>query len=66
MQLTPQLEAHIRKLGTVRLRKIDVASWKSEVSRQFKIRRLPTLHLYDGTRLVLDDSRQVLRTLDSQ
>jgi len=59
------LEALIRKLGTVRLRKIDVVSWQSEVSKQFHIRRLPRLHLYDGTRLVTDDTRQVLQTLSS-
>jgi hypothetical protein len=40
--------------------------WQSAVSRQFNIHRLPTLQLYDGTRLVSGDTRQVLRTLDSQ
>jgi hypothetical protein len=59
------LEARIRQLGTIRLRKIDVASWQSEVARQFKIHRLPTLHLYDGTRLVTSDTGQILRTLTS-
>ncbi|MHC4513770.1 MAG: thioredoxin domain-containing protein [Planctomycetota bacterium] len=60
------MEALIRERGTVRLRKIDVVSWDSAVSQQFGIRRLPTLRLYDGTRLVSDDSRHVLRTLTSQ
>lgn len=65
MRLGPQLEALIQKLGTVRLRKIDVVSWDSEVARQFRIRRLPTLHLYDGSRLVTDDKRRILQTLRS-
>jgi len=66
MRLGPQLEALIHRRGTVRLRKIDVVSWQSAVSRQFNIHRLPTLQLYDGTRLVSGDTRQVLRTLNSQ
>ncbi len=60
------MEAIIRRRGTVRLRKIDVASWHSEVSKQFGIRRLPTLRLYDGTRLVSEDTRHVVRTLVAQ
>ncbi len=60
------MEAIIRKRGTVRLRKIDVVSWDSEVSKQFGIRRLPTLRLYDGTRLVSEDTRDVVRTLAVQ
>ncbi len=60
------MEAIIRKRGTVRLRKIDVVSWDSEVSQQFGIRRLPTLRLYDGTRLVSEDTRDVVRTLAVQ
>ncbi len=60
------MEAIIRKRGTVRLRKSDVVSWDSEVSQQFGIRRLPTLRLYDGTRLVSEDTRDVVRTLAVQ
>ena len=60
------MEAFIRKRGTVRLRKIDVASWGSQVSKQFGIRRLPTLRLYNGTKLVSEDARNVLRTLAVQ
>ena len=59
------MEALIRKRGTVRLRKIDVVGWKSEVSRQFRISSLPTLHLYDGNRLVSKNTNQILRALSS-
>jgi hypothetical protein len=60
------LEALIRKRGTVRLRKIDVATWGSPVSKQFGIRRLPTLRLYDGTKLVSEDTTNVIQTLAVQ
>ena len=60
------MEALIRERGTVRLRKIDVATWGSPVSKQFGIRRLPTLRLYDGTRLVSGNTTNVIRTLAVQ
>ncbi len=60
------METLIRKRGTVRLRKIDVATWSSQVSKQFEIRRLPTLRLYDGTKLVSEDTRNVFQTLAVQ
>ena len=60
------METLIRERGTVRLRKIDVATWGSPVSKQFGIRRLPTLRLYDGTKLVSEDTTNVIQTLAVQ
>ena len=60
----PQLEAWVDKNKTVRLRQIDVRSWDSDVSRQFGIRRLPTLKLYDGADLISDDTKEVLEILN--
>lgn len=65
MQQAPQLEALIRKNGTVRLRKIDVVRWGSPVCKQFNIHRLPALHLYDGTRLVSKEMGQIWQALSS-
>jgi hypothetical protein len=65
VQLAPQLEALIRKNGTVRLRKIDVVRWGSPVCKQFNIHRLPTLHLYDGSRLVSNDMAHIWQALSS-
>ena len=58
------MEAWVEKNKTIRLRQIDVRSWDSDVARQFKIRRLPTLMLYDGTDLISDDTKDVLEILN--
>jgi hypothetical protein len=57
------LEALIRERENVRLRKIDIVSWESPVARQFNIRRLPTLMLYDGRQLLSADTREILEIL---
>ena len=47
-QLEPRLERLARRgEATVAVRKVDVVSWESEVARQFRIRSLPHLKLYD-------------------
>jgi hypothetical protein len=58
------LEAWVAENKTIRLRRIDVVNWNSEVARQFEIRRLPTLMLYDGTDLISDDKQEVLDILN--
>jgi len=60
------LAAYVRKLGTVRLRRVNVASWDSDVAEQFGIRRLPTLHLYDGQKLLSEETREVLEILQQR
>ncbi len=54
------MEATIRRLGTINLRRIDVRDWDSAVANQHGIRSLPTLALYDGDELVSDDKREIL------
>jgi hypothetical protein len=60
------LEAFVQKHGTVHLKKIDVVRWGSPVAEQFGIDRLPTLHLYDGTQLVSQDTRQIMTRLAAE
>ncbi len=56
----PRLAAQIGKRGTFRLRTIDIDQWASPVARQFEIRKLPTLLLYDGDELVSENRREIL------
>ena len=58
------MEAWVEENKTIRLRRIDVVNWNSEVARQLEIRRLPTLMLYDGTDLISDDKQEVLDILN--
>ena len=60
------MEARIRQLGTLRLRRIDVPTWDAQVSRQHGIRRLPTLMLYAGRRHVSSDTKDILELLNRQ
>jgi hypothetical protein len=60
------LEARVRQLGTIRLRRIDVPTWDSQVSRQHGIRRLPTLMLYAGRRLLSSDTAEILAWLQRE
>lgn len=57
------MEALINDRKTARLRRIDIDSWGSAVAKSHDIRRLPTLALYDGTRLVSEDPNRILRLL---
>lgn len=57
------MEAHVRKSRNIRLRIVEVGSWDSDVAEQFEIRRLPTLHLYDGDTLLSDDTQTVLELI---
>ena len=54
------MEALTHSKTNLKLRRIDIKTWRSEVASQFGIRRLPTLWLYDGTTKVSSDTRDVL------
>lgn len=54
----------VEKNGNVRLRRVNVKSWGSAVSKQCKIRLLPTLWLYDGQTLVSKDRAEILKAID--
>lgn len=57
------MEARVRKLGTIRLRRVDISEWASDVARQYGIRRLPTLRLYDGHDVLSEETREILEIL---
>lgn len=61
----PQVEA-LAQQKNVRLRKIDIASWSSPVAKQFGIRSIPALWLYEGTERVSTDTRDVLNRVSNQ
>ena len=54
------METLIKDKSNCVLRRIDIVTWKSDVARQFGIRSLPTLWLYDGHTRVAADTRDVL------
>jgi thioredoxin-like negative regulator of GroEL len=57
------LEALVEAKEGTRLLKIDVDTWGSDVARQYGIRSLPTLWLYEGTELESRDSREIWERL---
>lgn len=54
----------MKRNGTVALRKVNIGTWDSPVSRQFRINRIPQLWLYDGTTRVETSTRRVLKALE--
>jgi len=57
------LEARIKPMEGVRLRRVDVNSWTSPAATSNGIRQLPTLWLYDGSKRVSTDSDDVVERL---
>lgn len=53
------MEALTNEKQNVRLVRIDIDTWESDVAQQHRIRSLPTLWLYDGTERVSSDVRAV-------
>lgn len=49
------MEALAKRHPGVKLRIVDVVSWRSEVARQYGIRSLPTLWLYEDGELLSKD-----------
>lgn len=45
---------------------MDIDTWSSDVARQYGIRSLPTLYLFEGKELVLTDTRAVLARLEGR
>ena len=58
------MEALTTQRDDIRLRKVDVVSWDSEVARQHGIRRLPTVWLYQDGKRVAGDTRGSLARLE--
>jgi hypothetical protein len=57
------LEALVKKIDGVRLRKIDIPHGPSEVAAQNSISGVPTLWLYDGSKRVSTSAEDVLQRL---
>ena len=59
------MEDLAEETGDFVIRKVDIDKFGSDVARQYNIRRLPTLWLYDGDELVSKDTREILQTLSN-
>lgn len=57
------MEVLVSERENVRLCKIDIVDWRSDVAQQHRIQSLPTLLLYDGTELVAEGTSEVLRRI---
>ena len=53
----------MERSGKVRLRRVNVKSWTSAVAKQCKIRSLPTLWLYKGSKIVSRKKEEILATI---
>ena len=54
------MEALISDKQACKLLRIDIDKWGSAVARQYAIRSLPTLWLYDGTTRITTNTGDVL------
>ena len=61
--LGPQVEAHIRRRGSIRLRRIHVESWESPVVSDQHVTSLPQLWLYVDGKLVTKSRERVMGLL---
>lgn len=59
----PQLEALANQHPNVKLRKIDIVNWESEVARQYRVQSLPTIWLYEDGELLTRDRREIAERL---
>ena len=55
----PQLEALVEHNPRAKLRRIDIGSWHSPVAKQYDIRRLPTVWLYEDGAVVSRDTAEI-------
>lgn len=54
------MEALVNQRPDLRLVRIDIASWGSPVAKQYGIRSIPAVWLYEDGRAVSQDTRQAL------
>ena len=52
-----------RQKKNFRVVTIDIGNWGSPVAKQYEIRRLPTLWLYEGKELRTEDRDEILAFL---
>lgn len=55
-----------RRTVGARLLRIDIGRWGTPVAEQFGIRRLPTVHVYEGKALVAGDTQAALERLSRE
>jgi hypothetical protein len=60
------LEALARKDPDLRLLKIDIGKWGSPVAEQYRIKRLPTVWLYENSKIATRDVREAMRKLEGK
>ncbi|MDH3591853.1 MAG: thioredoxin family protein [Planctomycetota bacterium] len=56
----PKLEEIVKLKGNLRLRKIEIPRGPSDVGKQYSITSVPTLWLYEGDKLIANQTREVL------
>ncbi len=59
------MEALIESKQGCRLLRIDIDRWGSDVAKQYSIRSIPALWLYDGRKRVSSDTGDVLSRVSS-
>ncbi len=57
------MEATIRSRTDLRLRIVDIGAWGSDVAKQYGIRSLPQVWLYEDGEFVSNDLDQVLQRI---
>ncbi len=57
------MEAYVRGRSGITLRRIDIVSWDSAVAKQYQIRSIPYLILYENGRKTADGTKAVLALL---
>ena len=62
-QLAPELEKLAKNNPDIDLVKIDIERWGSDVAKQFNIRSIPYIRIYDGKGKLMGDTRADLRRL---
>lgn len=60
------MEALARKDPDLRLLKIDIGKWGSPVAEQYRIKRLPTVWLYENSKIATRDVREAMRKLEGK
>ncbi|MGH7162846.1 MAG: hypothetical protein ACREID_05125 [Planctomycetota bacterium] len=53
----------MRRKATIRLVRVEIVSFDSVVADRHDIAKLPTLRLYDGTKLLSEDTDAILAAL---
>lgn len=64
--MAPQLEALLLERPFLRLRRIDIKSWESDVAKRYDIESLPQVWLYNGKERMTTDKGRAIALARSQ